>query len=128
MSDNNYMVFLDNVGRMFIGVKDSETESAIKVKNPLIIHPEADGTGKMSIQFFPIMLREFQASKNDPTFWTFYKQNIVMADNMMLDMRLLSQYEKIFEPIRNVMPLQQNMESVQPQQAPNPSVIKLFDE
>jgi hypothetical protein len=130
--NKNYVVYLDTIGRMLIGVNVAETEETIDIQNPLIIHPETDGQGKLSIQFFPIMLREFQASRNEPTVWTYNKKNITLSKNMMLDLRLIAQYERIFEPIQNVMPIQQQgMQPIQPSQ-PTPQntagVIKLFDD
>lgn len=129
---SKYVLFLDLIGRLIIGKNDGETDDIVKVKNPLIIHAETDGQGKLSIQFFPIILREFLASKNDPTVWAFYKKNITISDNAMLDLRLISQYEKIFEPIVNVMPIQQSNMPPQSQPTqmapPNANVIKLFDD
>lgn len=115
MTDSKYVLFLDLVGRLILGTKVSETDDVIGIQNPLIVHADTNAQGGFSVQFFPVMLREFQAAKNDPTVWKYFKKNITIADDLMLDLRLTSQYEKIFEPIKNVMPVVQ--------QAPNPNAL-----
>ena len=126
----DYIMFMDSVGHTFLGVFVSQDENFIKVKNPLIISSEEKkDTGGMNIQFFPILFREFQADKNEPTIWNVPLKTTMFMEGQKLEVRLTSQYDRIFSPIKNVMPMvQPNMQSVAPQQSVNqPPVIKLFD-
>lgn len=126
-------MFMDSVGHNFLGVYVDETDMHIMVRNPLIISSEEKrDTGGMNIQFFPILFREFQADKNDPTVWYVPKATYMWMESQHFEIRLTSQYERIFSPIKNVVPnMQPNMHDVA-QQAPQPQpdqppVIKLFD-
>lgn len=126
---NDYVIFMDTVGHTFLGKYNDETDDFICIENPLIISSEEKKeTGGMNIQFYPILFREFQADKNQSSVWYVPKHTTTWMNTQPLEVRLTSQYERIFSPIKNVMPLTQpNMNLVaQPPQS-TPTVIKLFD-
>lgn len=128
---NDYIIFMNSVGHTFLGVFINETTDHILVKNPLIISSETkQDTGGMNIQFFPVLFRQFQADMNEPTVWSVPKNTTMWMEPQHLEVRLVSQYEKIFSPIKEVVPnIQQNMQPVtqKPAETPQPPVIKLFD-
>ena len=137
-NNGDYIMFMDAVGHTFLGVFVDQTDDYIQVKNPLIISSEEKrDTGGMNIQFFPILFREFQADKNQPTIWNVPKSTTMWMEQQQLEVRLTSQYERIFSPIKNVVPnMQPNMQSLTPQspqsespqsESTQPPVIKLFD-
>jgi hypothetical protein len=126
-SNTKLTVFLDYLGRSIIGELTESTDSALKVKNPVILHvpPAPDNSGRMSVQLYPLFFREFLADKTEDVVFTFLKDKVVETSIEAIDYRLQAQYAQMFN---------KNNEFVaggQPQQAPQQSsndVIKLFDE
>jgi len=138
-TSEEYMLYLDNIGRLHMGKKIVEKSQGdtILVKNPVIIHISSTNQGGINIQFFPVMFREFQADKNESSSWPYNKTNITPCNPITLDARLIGQYEQIFAPIKNMQPVNDGSRPVQMPmggQAPAPmgsqpaNVIKLFDE
>lgn len=138
-SNEEYMLFLDNIGRLHMGKKivDKSTDTVTLIKNPVIIHISSTNQGGINIQFFPVMFREFQADKNESSCWPFNRNNITPCNPITLDARLIGQYEQIFAPIKHMQPVSDGSVPIQMPvagQAPAPmgstpaNVIKLFDE
>lgn len=132
-----YIMFLDGIGRLLMGKKqvDSCTDTTIPVRNPIIVHINAikqpNGQDGMNIQFYPVMFREFQADKNDSTVWDYHRSNITPCQPVPLDARLIGQYEQIFAPIKNMMPIGGAPQGMPPQGVAGSEpvkVLKLFDE
>ena len=125
---NNIRVYLDNISRLILGEFIGETENKWKVKNPLILHVQTVN-GQINIQFFPIMFKEFQADKDEPTIWEIEKNNISLCENIVLDARLISQYKNIFAPVKSLPPMMNTTPSMQTGMAPRPNTtIDLFDD
>jgi hypothetical protein len=128
-------VYQDNLSRLIVAELLEETVDMWVVKNPLILNVQTT-QGQISIQFFPIMFKEFQADKDEPTIWEVNRKNITPCKNITLDARLVSQYKNIFAPAKGLPPMMNTTPSMQTglagtQQAPTapaPSVIKLFDD
>lgn len=131
-NENDYVMFMDSIGHIFLSKFESETETDVKVVNPLIISSEEKPGQGMNVQFFPLLFREFQGDKNEATKWTLPKSMFAFMDTIQLDVRLTTQYERIFAPISNVMPhIHGTPSQTSPQNSQAPAdtpVIKLFDE
>ena len=107
----NYTVFVDQIGRTVVGKLKSETESHFVVDNPVIIHVQPTQNGQLNVQAFPYLFMEFIDPENrDKNEWTFNKNNTV-ASNVVLDRKLINQYEAINKV----------------QKPEEPEVIRLFD-
>jgi len=131
--ENDYVMFMDSIGHIFLGKFEAETDSAVKVRNPLIISSEEKAGQGMNVQFFPLLFREFQGDKNEATKWTLPKSMFAFMDTLQLDIRLTTQYERIFAPITNVMPHihgtpSQVTNANSQTKSDDTPVIKLFDE
>lgn len=128
---SNIRVYQDNINRLLMGEVIEETPDKWVVKNPLILNVQTVN-GQISIQFFPIMFKEFLADKDQPTIWEVSRSNITPCQNIVLDTRLVSQYKNIFAPVRSMNPVMNMTPSMQTglpaQGQPNTNVIKLFDD
>jgi len=115
---------VDQVGRVVIGEVLEDSKSALRLKNPAIIHiGQNPQTGQIQVQTLPYFFREFLNPKTaeQGTSWSFNKEKIVQGE-LDLDERLVTQYEKLFtQPLAST-----------PQPAKNSGggaeVIKLFDD
>lgn len=118
----NMVVFLDTIGRLIIAESDKErcNENDLVVKNPVVIHIEPRN-GQMSVQFFPIVFKEFLGSKDEGITLTYKKNNISLADNIVLDFKIYAQYAQLFSAAPAAPSQVNNNQS-------NPQVIKLFDD
>lgn len=118
----NMVVFLDTIGRLIIAesVSDRCSDTDLVVKNPVVIHIEPRN-GQMSVQFFPVVFKEFLGSKDEGITFTYKKSNISLADNIVLDFKIYAQYSQLFSAAP-VAPAQLNNNQS------NPQVIKLFDD
>lgn len=103
MSKVNLVSFLDSAQRTIIGENLAETDSSLKIKNPVVVNivPQsgADGrpNGQMALQLLPVYFREFQGEKKNPTIFTYAKSQIVSIEfEGGFDFRLYAQYEHIF--------------------------------
>lgn len=95
---NKHVALIDHVGRNIIGKLVEETDSIITVQNPVILHVQPQQNGQLEVQTFPVFFFEFvDKSNRDKNSWTYTKSNIVTS-NVVLDERILSQYEKINTP------------------------------
>lgn len=135
--ESNIRIYLDSINRLIMAELIEEKSTAWVVKNPLILHVQSI-QGQINIQFFPVMFREFQADKDEPTIWTVDLANMTPCNQITLDARLISQYKNIFAPVKSIPPVMNMTPSMQggmpagmpPEGAPNtnPNVIKLFDD
>ena len=108
MSEKKMVTFLDSVSRTIIGMLEQETETTLKVENPVIVHvvPQQDpatGQMKMSLQLFPIFFREFLGDKEASIVWEYKKENITLpTEEVVFDFRLHAQYANLFAPVASV--------------------------
>lgn len=96
------VTFLDTVGRTIIGeeVDSPKGEKYLGVRNPVIVHivPNQQ-TNQMALQLFPLFFKEFQADKNEDTVWSYNRDTIVESADIILDVKLQSQYSNMFSNI-----------------------------
>ena len=117
MMKEKHLVIIDQIGRNIIGKLVEETESTITLHNPVIVFVQPEQSGQIQVQSFPVFFFEFiDKEYRKQNNWTYNKANIVTSD-VILDDRILAQYEKINTP------------PVEPQAAPtsNPKVINIDD-
>ena len=120
MSDKNYTTFIDSAGRNIFGEALEETDSNIKVGNPVMILVQQQENGQMAVQLYPLFFAEFiQPGENDvrTSAFTYTKASIATASDFEIDPRIVEQYERIVNP--TLVPTNQGDE---------PEVVKLFDE
>jgi hypothetical protein len=119
------ILFLDSVGRLILGEKLESDGDSFDVKNPVVVMINADQTGKMSVQLFPLLFREFLADKDTDVVLHYNKNNVTLTNIDTLDFRLQTQYAQMFNK-NNVYVAPQS----QPQggQGGGQGVINLFDE
>lgn len=116
MKENTHVALIDHVGRNIIGKLVSESDTTITVKNPVILHCQPQQNGQLEVQTFPVFFFEFiDKATREQNDWTYTKANIITS-NVVLDERILSQYEKINTPPEEV---------VAP--STNPKVISIND-
>ena len=123
MSDTNYITFIDNSGRSIFGVKTEESDSSLKVQNPVMILVQQQENGQMAVQLYPLFFAEFtQPDANDKrySFFTYPKNSIAIGTDFEIDPRIIEQYERIVNP--------QLVPTSAPPADGEPEVIKLFDE
>jgi hypothetical protein len=110
------ITIIDQIGRVVIGKKVSETDTQLTLNNPVIVYVNPNQeTGQIQVQSFPYIFVEFLDKDNrDKNNWTFTKSSIVISD-VVLDSAIINQYN--------------NINSVRPQPpAGEPEVIKLFSD
>lgn len=112
-----HVVIIDNIGRNIIGKLVNETDTALTLHNPVIMFVQPDQSGQIQVQSFPVFFfefinKEFRGQNN----WTYQKANITTSD-VVLDDRILTQYEKINTP------------PVEPQATPSssPKIVSIDD-
>ena len=93
-----HIAIIDQIGRNIIGKLVNETETTLTLNNPVILFVQPEQTGQIQVQSFPVFFfefinKEFRGQNN----WTYNKANIVTSD-VVLDDRILLQYEKINTP------------------------------
>ena len=129
MSENNknkLSAFLDYVGRTVIGEITEETETQIKVKNPVILSMVTTPDNRMSIQLLPLLFRDFLAEKESDVTFYFNKSYITQTDVEALDFRLQAQYNQIFNPSNIIVPNNEQVQTLT--SGTDPNVVKLFDD
>ncbi len=117
----NTVVFFDAVGRTIIAEKiDEETnEKNLTVKNPAVIHISPNQqTGQLTLQILPLFFKEFLADKSAPTVWTYKRDHITEAKDIVFDFKLQAQYQQIFA----------GPSSSSAEQSKSGDVVKLFDD
>lgn len=123
------ILFLDPIGRVLIGEKDEErtNDTDFVVNNPVIIHVEPTN-GNISIQFFPVLFKEFLGSKDEKATFTYHKNNIAILDKTVFDFKLYAQYQQMFSNDPAQVAPQSAPQSAPQQAGGEPEVIKLFDD
>ena len=108
------ITIIDQIGRVVIGTKVSETDTQLTINNPVIVYVNPNQeTGQIQVQSFPYIFVEFLDKEHrDKNNWIFNKSNIVVSD-VVLDSAIISQYNNI-NSIKSQAP------------ASEPEVIKLF--
>jgi hypothetical protein len=98
MANIKHVAIIDQIGRNIIGKLVDETETTLTLNNPVILFVQPEQTGQIQVQSFPVFFFEFiNKGYRDQNNWTFNKANIVTS-NVILDDRILLQYEKINTP------------------------------
>lgn len=119
MTKDDLVLFLDNVGRTVLGELVLETDDALEVKNPSVLHVQPDqGTGQIQVQLIPVFFKEFAAESSDGS-WVYLKSNVTLAKGVTLDDRLVTQYNNMYSVIQ--MPEPAGVGGDAP-------VVKLFDD
>ena len=116
MMKEKHIALIDHMGRNIIGKLVKEDEQTITVHNPVILHVQPESTGQLQVQSFPVFFFEFIDKENrDKNDWTYTKSNCVTS-NVVLDDRILSQYEKINTP-----------QESKPQNNNKPNIVSIDD-
>jgi hypothetical protein len=98
MKENTHIVIIDNIGRNIIGKLVGETDTTLTLHNPIIVFVQPQQGGQIEVQSFPVFFFEFISKDfRDQNNWTYQKSNITTSD-VVLDDRILAQYEKINSP------------------------------
>ena len=121
MSDKNYITFIDNAGRSIFGVSAEDTDSSIKVNNPVMILVQQQENGQMAVQLYPLFFAEFTMPNENGSrdnYFTYEKSAIAIGSEFSIDPRIIEQYERIVHP--ELVPTNQ--------ETSDPEVVKLFDE
>lgn len=93
-----HKIIVDHVGRLVIGKVKSESATEIVLNNPVLVDARPDQQGQLQVTSFPVLFFEFINKENrESNDWTYSKSSIVTS-NVVLDERILSQYEKINTP------------------------------
>jgi len=120
----NMIVYLDNLQRLMMAEKVSETDTVLKVKNPVIINIQSQNQ-QINVQFFPVIMREMLADADEATVWTVNKSSITLCEKTILNARLIAQYQHICSPMAKTFAA--NPAAQSPKNSTGP-VIKLFDD
>tara|TARA_Y100000310_G_scaffold341293_1_gene440004 strand:- start:65 stop:442 length:378 start_codon:yes stop_codon:yes gene_type:complete len=125
MSDKDYSVFVDGIGRTIIGETLSDTKVVLEVKNPAVVHVQPNQqTGQISVQLVPFFFKEFQKGEKNDSVWVWLKSNVVTSKGLELDDRLMQQYTNMFSAIQ-APPQPELATAAAGGEAP---VVKLFDD
>ena len=126
MSDKNYTVFVDGIGRTIVGEELASSKTTVQLKNPVILHVQPnEQTGQISVQLVPFFFKEFLKESTSGSEWTFNKANVTLAKDMKLDSRLLEQHHNLFSAIQTPATPQLATAGAA---AGEPPVVKLFDD
>ena len=120
MSEKTYITFIDSAGRNIFGESLADTDTNVKVGNPVMILVQQQENGQMAVQLYPLFFAEFinpDADDKRNSVFTYSKASIATASDFDIDPRIIEQYEKIVNPTL-----------VPTDQPADPEVIKLFDE
>ena len=125
----NVTIFVDSVGRMIIGAinEPASNKTVLAVDNPAVVNIQADQeSGQISVQLLPFVFSEFIKDISKPITWKFTRSNVIISDNVVLDERIVQQYDQIVNKTPAPAPAQG---LVNPSSTSDePEVIKLFDE
>lgn len=117
-TNEKHVVIIDQIGRNIIGKLVEESPTTITLNNPVILFVLPEQSGQLQVQTFPVFFFEFISKEHrDKNNWTYQKANIVTND-VVLDERILAQYEKINTPPEQAVPTTTNS---------NPKVISIDD-
>jgi hypothetical protein len=90
------IVLSDHIGRIVAGTLVEETDIAVVVRNPVIVHVEPQPqTGQLSVHTYPYIFMEFVSpDTRESNNWTFSKSSVAIS-NIDLD-------ERLSEAVRNI--------------------------
>jgi hypothetical protein len=134
MSDKKLVAFFDNVGRTIFGEQVDESDTNLKVKNPVVLHVQQAEGGRMALQLFPCFFREFLIDPNEGVVVDYNKSNISICDKgMTFNVQLSVQYENMFKAIEEAPVITPTTPVAGPDAVASPpaeqnDVIQLFDE
>ncbi|NBP04201.1 MAG: hypothetical protein EBU90_29720 [Proteobacteria bacterium] len=111
---------IDHIGRYIIGEVQSENESTITLKTPVILHVQPNPqTNQLQIQTFPLFFAEFiNAADREKNIWTFSKTSTIVGE-VVLDGKIVAQYNNLVNPSPIITPQSGGSQ---------PEVIKLFED
>lgn len=92
-------LYKDAVGRTLLGeiIEEKSDANIVTVKNPLLIHMGVNAnSGQIAINFFPEVFKEFQADKEEDSFWSYPRTSVALCNEIVLDVKLISQYANVF--------------------------------
>lgn len=112
------ITFIDSIGRTIIGEEINQTDTTVLVKNPAMINVNQAQNGQLQVQLIPLFFSEFidASSREDGSTWS-YSTNSIVSGTVVLDSRLLEQYNRVFSGAAV---------AAQPS-TEEPEVVKLFD-
>ena len=121
---SNKTLFIDGIGRTILGEIANETELTLEIKNPAMVIVQQVPSNipqqqpQLQVQLIPLFFQEFiEATKSDEgTVFEFLKANIARGVKLNLDDKIVSHYNRIFNPSSIITP---NTET---------PVIKLFND
>ena len=124
MSKTKIISFIDHVGRVIVGEHVKTKDNVHHIKEPAVVNVQmSQENGQISVQLLPYIFREFVSEKTREkgAIWQFKDESVVMSSNLELDAAIMKQYQNIFSQ-----PVAKAAKPVE--DAPEPEVIKLFDE
>ena len=124
MSKSKIISFVDHVGRVIIGEHIKTKNGVHDIKEPAVVNVQvSQENGQISVQLLPYIFREFISAKTRESgaVWQFKDESVVLSSNLELDDAIMNQYKNIFQQ-----PVAKPAQPVE--DAPEPEVIKLFDE
>jgi hypothetical protein len=124
MSKSKIISFVDHVGRVIIGEHIKTKNGVHDIKEPAVVNVQvSQENGQISVQLLPYIFREFISAKTRESgaVWQFKDESVVLSSNLELDDAIMNQYKNIFQQ-----PVAKPAQPVK--DAPEPEVIKLFDE
>jgi hypothetical protein len=95
MNKENVIVFGDSVGRLFIGEKIKETDTAVEVKAPQVVETEMNQQNQVGIKFIPMAYLELLEDATDGS-WTFPKSAFSFND-LKASEQAVGLYERVVE-------------------------------
>lgn len=113
------IVLLDSVSRTIAGVKVSENDETITVKNPVIVSAMPNQQGQMSLQLIPVFFREILEDKNQDCVFDYAKNAITTTNITSLESAIVVQYNALFQTFANVVDAEAGSED---------KVVDLFEE
>jgi len=131
MEEKDYIIFIDQVGRTILGVKThTNTTSITRVENPVMIAVQQQQNGQMAVQLFPLFFQEFVVPNKDSkarhNYFEYNNDNITKGVDFDIDERIISQYEKIVNPV--LVDNAPNQQLINEGEETPDNVINLFDE
>ena len=97
---SNKVVFIDGIGRTVMGVenKDLSTKGKLAVDDPTLVFVQPNSeTGQIQVQVIPLFFKELVAEPNreGAMTWLFNRGTLVTNDDLSLDEKLVSQYDRV---------------------------------
>jgi hypothetical protein len=130
MSDK--VIFVDNIGRTIVGLENSKasTKTQLAVDDPAIVFVQPNPeNGQIQVQVIPLFFKELMSedTRQGHVTWLFNKNALVTSDNLVVDEKLTTQYERVVNASAEPVPGIVTADGAQPA-GQEPEVVKLFDD